>query len=109
MVKVRGVAGWVLVGAGILVLANLGIAYLLKAGPAKPAEQSVSGLNQPSLDLVSYMLIDDLENAQSDKESLVGKTPGDDLMGWMRIDRKTTAREYESAYDANEIAADNAF
>jgi len=103
------VAGWVLVGVGILILAGLCIAYLLEAGPAKPVGPLASELNQPSVNLVSYMLIDDLEVAQSNEKSLTGKTPSEDLMGWMRIDRKTTARDYESAYDANEIAADNAF
>lgn len=103
------IVGRVMATAGILILGGMFIAYLLIPKPAKPVAQPASGLNQPSVKFVGYLLINDLEAAQANEESVSGKTPDMDLMGWIHIDRKATAKEYETAYDANEIAADNGF
>lgn len=75
----------------------------------KSATKPSSPLSQPALELASYMFVDDLKAAFTDKGSVMDKAPEQEILAWTKLDLRTTAAEYEAAYDDNEISADNQY
>ena len=75
----RAIAGRAMAVATIVILGGTFLVYRLSPNPAKPVAQPATGLDQPSVKFVSYLIIDDLEAAQANEESLIGKTPDADL------------------------------
>lgn len=108
--QVSSVSGTVrtLVLATVLI-AVLAIALLWRGKPSDPKVQPVATLNQPAVRFVSFVVVDDIQAGLAGEDSLIAKIPGENPLDWAEIDRKVTAKEYETAYDDNEIAADNKF
>jgi tRNA_anti-like len=72
-------------------------------------EQPALTLDQPAMDFAVFLVEDDIQEALSGQESAMGHASQGALTGWTGIDGRISAKEYESAYDANEIDADNKF
>jgi hypothetical protein len=68
-----------------------------------------SGLDTKGIDFTTLIIVDDLRAASSPSmDSMISPT-SPQFLEWTGIDQRVTAKEYESAYDANEIAADNRY
>jgi len=79
----------------------------LSTEPPKSNPTAVQALNPQALKLVSYLVVDDIKTGMSGGQSASWKNGS--FLGLIQIDRHATAKEYEVAYDANEIAADNEY
>jgi hypothetical protein len=90
------------------VAACLGLVmFIVRTGSPDPTP--APALNKAAVKFAALALIDDLEVGQDGGNSMFGTMPYPDLMAWTKIDAKTTARQYDIAYDSNEIAADNQY
>jgi tRNA_anti-like len=82
-------------------------ASLLSIASRKTETSPAVALNQSAVSLVSYLLLDDIEAGLKGQDSATWRMQ--DLLALFRIDRRAGAKEYDAAYEANEIAADNDF
>ena len=98
---------WAVLG-GLAAASLLAVFLIIHKSGGSTMTPSVS-LNQPAVQFVTYALEDDIQSALSGQQSVIGGIQDEDLLAWAKLDWRTTTREYEAAYDANEIAADNKF
>jgi hypothetical protein len=98
--------GCAVVVLALVVLVGV-IIFLVEDNPPKPVANPTDGLNRPALELVTNLVEGDINAAlvQSKNSVLWPKT--EDLMAFLKLNWITTAKQYEAAYDENEIAADN--
>jgi hypothetical protein len=100
---------WELMGAAfsvtLVVSALGGCRQQAKSNETPPSTQS---LNTAAVDFATFLIVDDLKAAASNENSMILLT-SPEFLEWAEIDQRVTAKAYEAAYDANEIAADNAF
>lgn len=99
--KARGL--WAIVLLSGLSLGSLGCRRAAQELPPGSAP-----LNESAVRFATYAVVDDIEGALTGSKSLLGNTP-QGLLSWASIDGIVTAREYETAYDDNEISADNQY
>lgn len=76
---------------------------------SKSTTVSARKLNQAAVKFVTSLIVDDIRTGLSGQKSIIAETADDDPLKWIAVDRKVTAKEYEAAYSANKIAADNEF
>jgi hypothetical protein len=100
-------SGKALAIVGALFVAVLILAFLMPSKHDHATTPLNATISQPAVEFASYMLAQDIRGALLDGRKSETQTPIDDLLGWAQLDWRTTSREYDSAYQANEIAADN--
>lgn len=66
-------------------------------------------LDQTVVKFVSSLVVDDIRTGFSGQKSATPNTPDDNPSKWIAVDREVTAKQYEAAYTANEISADDEF
>jgi hypothetical protein len=101
--------GRALLAVGLSLIAFLFIAFLTMDKSNKGSNLPNAGLNQPAVELASYLIVDDIQAVLLKDQNAITATPIEDLLGWAKLDWRTTAKNYDSAYEANEIAADRDF
>jgi hypothetical protein len=98
------------VSFAIITVVFMGVAiWLAHGGPSKPATSRADTLNQPALKLVTYLLADDMSGMLARDQSSPVWPKVEDLLTWLHLAWRIPAANYETEYDANEIAADNKF
>lgn len=72
----------------------------------QPTEAAVPVLNEQGMELVTYLLLDDMNASIRGVDTLL---TAEDTLHLAGIDLKTTAEQYDADYDANEVAADQKY
>lgn len=103
------IVGRGLLAVGVLIIAAVFIGFLTMRESNKSAARPNAALNQPAVDLASYLIMDDIQAVLLKNQNAITATPTKDLLGWAELDWEISAREYDAAYEANEIAADKDF
>jgi hypothetical protein len=89
-------------------VAFVGLVWLI-VRTSSPEPTPAPTLNRAAEKFAALGLIDDFEAAERGDESLLARSPDPDLTAWTQIGGTVTVRQYDIAYDANEIAADNQY
>lgn len=98
---------------GFLLLGCICVVGLLLAKVGGHSRSAVNRpgdvLDQRGVDFAEFLIEGDVTNGLSGSDSMLGSFSREQLLEWSGLDAETAAREYEERYDANEIAADQAY
>jgi hypothetical protein len=75
-------------------------------GKIQPTKLEMPALNEQGMELVTYLLLDDMKASIRGADTLL---TAEDTLHLAGIDLETTAEQYDADYDANEVAADQKY